>query len=255
MAKKTVLKIVQTIGERIGSDEIDALDETIESLEIANILSSVYEEVISRKAWEFLRGRVRQLDAIPVASTQLNTLVIPEDVTHIETLKYRADNTSLEQYVELVYVSATEFITRLQGRNSADANVTVIPNADGVNIPVITDRAPSFWTSFDEENITFDSYDVSRGTGNQAADSVIIADIIPVVDFTDPTAVLPVPQRMETLIINDAISTAAVALRQTTDPKAEQIARRQHAALRELEPRTRKDIEEANYGRKTRSGR
>lgn len=255
MAKKTILQIVQTVGQRIGSDEIDSLDETIESADIVGVLIGVYEEVISRKPWEFLRGHPRQLDAIELTSNQLNTLVLPDDVTRVECVRYRSDNESNEGYKELRYLSACDFVTKVQARNPLNDNMTTIVNNDGVRLFIETNRAPIYWTSFDEENITFDAYDLARGIGNLAADSVIIADIIPAVDFTDPLAVLPVPQRMETLIINDAISTAAVALRQTTDPKAEQVARRQHAALRELEPRTNKDIKERHYGRRTNSGR
>jgi hypothetical protein len=255
MAKKTILQIVQTVGQRIGSDEIDSLDETIESLEIVGVLAGVYEEVISRKSWEFLRGHVRQLDAIDVLSTQFNTLLIPDDVTRVECLRYRDDNNSVETYTELTYLSAADFVTKVHARNSAATEVTTIINDDGVRLFVYNDRAPVYWTSFDETTITFDGYDVTRGNGNLASDSVIICDIVPAVDFTDPAAVLPVPQRMETLIINEAISTAAVSLRQTSDPKAEQVIRRQHAALRELEPTTRRDTKEKHYGRRTSSGR
>ena len=51
MAKKTILQLVQKLGESIGSDEIDTLNETIEASEIASILQQVYEEVIERKRW------------------------------------------------------------------------------------------------------------------------------------------------------------------------------------------------------------
>jgi len=255
MAKKTILQIVKTVGQRIGADEIDALDETIESLDIVGVLIGVYEEVISRKSWEFLRGHPRQLDPIEGGSLQYNTLNIPDDVTRVEKLTYRDDNISNESYKELIYLSAAEFVATVQRRNPIDDNVTTIVNDDGVRLFIETDKPPKYWTSFDEEVITFDAYDLDRGIGNLASDSVIIADIIPAVDFTDPAAVLPVPRRMETLIINDAISTAAVALRQTSDPKAEQVARRQSIAMRDLAVRTNQDTMEKTYGRRSRSGR
>lgn len=254
MTKKTVLQLVQKLGEAIGSDEIDALNETTEVVEITSILQQVYEEVLDRKRWEFLKDRVRQLDARAGGSTQLNTLVIPSDVTRISYLKYRSDN-EVEDYTQLTYVSAREFVDKVQRRNPADADITTIVNDDGVNLFIVTNKAPTFWTSFDEETISFDGYDATRGTGNLIADSVIIADIVPVVDFTDPAATLPIPQRMETLIFNEAISTCAIRLRQTVDPKAEKIATRQHRALREQLHVTNKDTQEINHGRRSRSGR
>ena len=194
------------------------------------------------------------MDVRAGGSTQLNTLVIPSDVTRITCLKYRTDST-VEDYIQLEYVTACEFVDRVQSRNPANADITTIVNDDGVNLFIVNDKAPQYWTSFDEENISFDGFDRTRGTGNLIADSVIIADIVPVVDFTDPAGTLPVPQRMETLIFNEAISTCALRLRQSVDPKAETIAKRQHRALREQLHVTNKDQQEANYARRSRSGR
>lgn len=255
MAKRTILQLVQQLGEAIGSDEIDTLDETIEASEIATILEQSVTEVISRKRWEFLKDRVRQLDARAGGSTQLNTLVIPSDVTRVNCLKYRNTNNTVTEFTPITYLQPCEFLEKVHGRNSTDANVTAIANDDGVLINVITDAPPTWWTSFDEENITFDAYDAAVGTGNLIADSVIIADIVPVTDFTDPAGTLSVPERMETLIFNEALSYCNYRLRQTRDPRADRVALRQHRALREQEHVTNKDTKEINHGRQTRSGR
>lgn len=256
MAKRTILQLVQQLGEAIGSDEIDTLNETIEASEIATILEQTVTEVISRKRWEFIKDRVRQLQLRSAGSTQLNTLAIPIDVTRVNCLRYRdTNNTDVTTFIDLQYMQPCDFIDFVQARNSSDANITAIANDDGVLINVLTDNAPTRWTSFDEENITFDAYDASVGTGNLIADSVIIADIVPVIDYTDPDATLKVPERMETLIYNEALSTCAIRLRQTVDPKAERVARRQHVSLRENEHITNKDTQERTYGRRSRSGR
>jgi len=256
MAKRSILQLVQQLGEGIGSDEIDTLNETIEASEIATILEQVVSEVISRKRWEFISDRVRQLDARAGGSTQLNTLSIPSDVTKINCLRYRdTNNLTVTSFLDVMYMQPCEFITHVQARDSADANITAIANEDGVLINVLTDNAPTRWTSFDEENITFDAYDASLGTGNLIADSVIIADIIPAIDFTDPDATLKVPERMETLIFNEALVTCNYRLRQTADPRADRVARRQHIALKEHAAITNNDFKEANHGRRTRSGR
>ena len=256
MAKRTILQLVQQLGEAIGSDEIDTLNETIEASEIATILEQTVTEVISRKRWEFIKDRPRQLDIRELSSTQLNTLLIPSDVTRVNCLRYRdTNNLNVTTFLDVIYLQPCEFLEFVQARDSSDTNITAIANADGVLINVLTDNTPTRWTSFDEEVITFDAYDASLGTGNLIADSVIIADIVPVIDFTDPDATLKVPERMETLIYNEALSTCAIRLRQTVDPKAERVARRQHISMREHEHITNKDFKVKNYGRRSRSGR
>lgn len=255
MAKRNILQLVQQIGEAIGSDEIDSLDETIEASEIATILQQSVDEVISRKRWEFLKDRVRQLTQRGVGSTQLNTLLIPTDVTRVTCLKYRNTDNTVTEFTQINYMQPCDFLALVQARNSTDANVTAIANDDGVLINVITDAPPTCWTSFDEEVITFDAYDAVTGTGNLVADSVIIADIVPVIDYSDPSATLSMPERMESLIYNEALSTCNYRLRQTRDPKADRVALRQHRAMREQEHVTTKDTQEINHGRRTRSGR
>ena len=78
---------------------------------------------------------------------------------------------------------------------------------------------------------------------------------MPVTDFTDPTAVLNIPERMESLMFNEALSTCNYRLRQTADPRTDRIARRQGISLRRNEVKTKTDLKEATYGRTSRSGR
>lgn len=252
MAKKTILKLVQRIGEAISSDEIDTLNETIEAVEITNILEDSFTEVMNRRDWEFLRDRVLQMDVRAGGDTKLFNLTIPLNVTKLQEVRYIDDN---GKFPTLEYVTSLVFIERVQARDVSQANITAIDNDDGVALNIITDQPPTFYTSFDEENLSFDAHDATRGTGNLIADSVIIANIIPAVDFTDPTATLPIPERMETLVLNEAIATAGVRLRQVVDTRAERIARRQGIKLRELEPKTQRDQQVRTYGRTTRSGR
>ena len=252
MAKRTILTLVQEIGEGIDTDEIDSLNETEEVVRIVNILEQTLKEVLDRKTWEFMKGKVRQLDDRLPGSSQLNTLLIPADVTRITCLKYKDDN---DKFYEVQYMQACDFVAMLQARTETEADITAIINADGVALNTRTTVPPQNWTSFDEETITFDSYNAASGSGNLIADSVIIADVMPVTDFTDPTAVLNIPERMETLVFNEALVTCNYRLRQTADPRADRVARRQGISLRENEHKTKKDKKVKRYGRSTRSGR
>lgn len=250
MAKRTILELIQQLGEGIGSDEIDALDETIEASDIMTILKQSYKEVLDRKTWEFMKGHIRQLEASALGA---NVLGIPADVLKVTKITYRDDPS--DKFVDVGYLSAEDFMKIVQARNTANANITAIVNAAGVSINVRTDATPQYWTSFDEETITFDAYDSDVSAGNLYTDSVIISDVMPVTDFTDPAAVLSLPERMETLVFNEALSTCNYRIRQTADPRTDRIARRQGISLRRNEVKTNEDIKEATYGRSSRSGR
>ncbi len=251
MTKRTILQLVQDLGAGINSDEIDSLDETIEATDIATILKQTLKEVLDRKTWEFMKDKVRQLDVRADGSTELNTLLIPDDVTLIKCLRYKDDN---GKFYEVQYVQACDFIAKVQSRTVGD-DVLAIVNSDGVELNTLTNIVPQYWTSFDEVSITFDAYNANTGTGNLIEDSVIIADVMPVTDFTDPEAVLNIPERMETLVFNEALVTCNYRIRQIRDPRADRIARRQGISLRENEHTTKKDNKVTRHGRSTRSGR
>lgn len=252
MAKKTLLKVLQLVSEAISGDEIDTIGETDEAFDIMNIIETTYDEILDRQEWEFLKDRTLRLKTRDVTDTKLFNLGIPSDVTALQVVKYRADS---GKFPTMKYMEPISFLEMLDGRNPADSNVTAIANDDGVLLNIITDKPPTFYTSFDEENLSFDSFDSARGTGAIPGDSVIVANIKPVMDFTDPTAKFPIPERMHTLLINEAIATAAVRLRQTQDPRAERISSRQHIRLKQLESITGKDLKVKRHGRRTRSGR
>jgi hypothetical protein len=249
--KRTILKLVQDLGEGINTDEIDTLDETEEVVRIQNILEQTVKEILDRKTWEFMKDKVRQLD-VRTDATQLNTLLIPDDVILIKCLRYKDDQ---GKFYNVTYLQACDFIKKIQSRTSTDTDIDIITNSDGVELLVRNDIVPRYWTSFDEETITFDAYNLATGSGNLIADSVIIADVMPVTDFTDPTAVLNIPERMETLVFNEALTTCNYRIRQTRDPRADRVARRQGISLRENEHKTKKDKKVRRYGRSTRSGR
>ena len=252
MAKLTILSFVQQISEAIEGDEIDELGETLEADTISTILQQTYNEVLDRRDWEFLRDRVIQLAVRAVGDDKLNFLTIPENVTAIQCLRYLSTQ---GKYTDMTYMEPCAFIAHLHARNPNDPNITTVLNDDGIPLYVVNDKAPTYYTSFDEESIAFDAFETTRGIGNQIADSVIVGNIKPTVDWTNPVLTLPIPERMNSLILNEAIATANYRLRQTQDPRSERLARRQNIKMRELEPKTQRDQEVKHYGRRTRSGR
>jgi hypothetical protein len=199
-----------------------------------------------------MKDKVRQLDDRLPGSNQLNTLLIPDDVTLIKCLRYKDDN---GKFYDVTYLQACDFLTKLQSRTATQDDIDVIVNSDGVALNAKNNIVPQYWTSFDEETITFDAYNLATGNGNLIADSVIIADVMPSTDFTDPEAVLNIPERMETLVFNEALVTCNYRIRQTRDPRADRVARRQGISLRENEHKTNKDKQVRRYGRQSRSGR
>lgn len=245
----TLLKYVQLIMNSMDSDEVETYNETIESLQVANLLEQTFYEIMSRREWEFLKHNVRQLDD---ATTNSVTLTIPADVSHVELIRYKDYDTGYQKDVR--YLPPADFIIQQQGLDTSQTNITSVTVADGVTMGVYNDRVPTYWTSFDEELITFDAYDaVNEVDGLIGASSTILATILPTWTVSD-TFVPTMPKQMESLLLNEAISVCWLNVKQEGNPKAEAIARRQFTRMTFLDRKTVIDNKEPNYGRSPRRG-
>ena len=251
MPTKTLLQVVKEVAENVSSDEVTSLtNASIEVDDIRKICLRSLEDLANRNDWEFLKDRPLQL----LAGTNIIELAIPTTVQRVQTVKYRHRNGGVQTgFTTLQYMHPDDFMHRLQNRNPAEAQYDTVTLSSGVELYPANNRHPRFWTSFDEKNIVFDSYDkAENATGITAADSAILATIY--LDFTGSdveTWVAPIPESMFQLWIQEASADASVKLRQSEDPREERKSRRSYVQQIRKEPVTNKDegSKEVNYGR------
>jgi len=60
--RKTLLEITQDILNDLGSDEVNSIDDTVESQQVARIIKQCYDEVIANRNWPHLQ-RIMTLDS------------------------------------------------------------------------------------------------------------------------------------------------------------------------------------------------
>jgi hypothetical protein len=131
MAKLTRLTLVQRILSAIDAEGVSTVSETVESEQIAQLLDTAYEAIVADYPWPWLFV-LDQLE-IPVA----NTMYLPSDMTQADWIRYDGK--------EIIFIEPREMTQLLSG-----------------GIP--TDRDPRYWTSYDDEKITFDSYNTELST-------------------------------------------------------------------------------------------
>jgi hypothetical protein len=61
--KKTLLEMTQDILNDMDSDEVNSISDTVEAQQVANIIKTCYNEMISNRDWPHLRKLV-QLDSL-----------------------------------------------------------------------------------------------------------------------------------------------------------------------------------------------
>ena len=246
--KLSLLEIVKDILNDMDSDEVNSLNDTVESQQIAQIVKTCYFEMMSNRNWPHLK-RLLQLDASGDPSKP-NFLKLPENVKELVFIKY--DTRSVSQpntrLIELKYKEPDAFLRFVSSRNSSLSNVQTVTDYSGTKLLVLKNVAPTYWSSFDDEYLITDSYDSGVDTALQKSKTQAFAYVSPTWSQTD--AFIPdLPDEAFPALIEEAKSTAFLALKQVANQKAEQKAGRQQRWLARKAWAARGGVIYQNYGR------
>lgn len=174
MAKLTLLQIVQSVLNATEGDEVNTISGVAEAESIALVAKEVYEELMAGSEWPHLNilGELESLSDV----TRPMVLKIPELLSSIEDIKYDITTTSdTDTKIKDIYFRETyEFLTIVHSRNTSESNISTY-NVNGVPLFIKTDEAPTYWTTFDDELIIFDSFDSAEDTTLQSSKSIVLA--------------------------------------------------------------------------------
>jgi hypothetical protein len=223
--KKTLLEMVQDVLNDIDGDEVNSIDDTVESEQVANIIRSTFESLIASRDWPHLR-KVTQLVASGDSTKPVN-MTTPANTSVLEHIQYNKKKTGETQnkFKEVTYMFPDDFLRYTNKRNNDNSNVSVITDISGVTLHILTDKHPEYYTSFDEENLVFDSYDSAVDTTLQASKTQAIIYQLPTFSLTD--AFVPdLPAEQFAQFVEESKSRCSAKLRQTADQKSESWSQR-----------------------------
>ena len=252
--KMTVLEMTQDILSDMDSDEVNSISDTMEAMQVANIIRSTFYEILSRKEWQHLR-KVAPLDNVS-DSTKPTYMKLPERVTRVDKISYdKARVTETQLKIQQVkYKYPDEFLELVNKRNSDNSIIDTSTTFNGLPLLVYNDRPPEFYTSFDDEYIVFDSYDSAKESTLQSGNSQVIYYQDPTFTFEDGFTP-DLPHDAFPLLLAEAKSVCSLRLRQTPDEKAEQQSTRQNRAIAQRAFKVKGGIRYPDYGRRSPRGR
>lgn len=226
MAKYTLLKIVQKVLASMNGDEVNSISDTTEALDIADLVEDVfYNLVVNHDIPE--HEQLLKLEALG-DSTVPNYLKLPARVTEIIDVRYdKSEDTDLVDFRAVFYKQPSEFLDIITRRNASEDNVQqVVDPTSGLTLLVINDHHPTYWTSFDDEYMVFDSFHNTYDSTLQHSKSMVVARRLPTFTKED-SFVLDMDDNLFPLLLNEVKSWAFIQEKQTAHPKAEQSAKRQ----------------------------
>ena len=251
MAKMTLLEMTQDILSDMDSDEVNSINDSVESLQVAQIIKTTYYNIIDGRDYDFLY-ELFQLDASGTSSRPTH-MKLPENIIDLKYIKYNCKTLTdtKDKYLKIKYLMPEDFMEVVDKRDSSKSNVTVVTDPTGISINVMNDKAPEYFTSFDDENLVFDSYDSQVDTTLQNNKTQCHGKRS--VAFTLLDSFTPdLPVQMFSYLLAEAKSTAFVTLKQMPNAKAEQISNSQKRRMSQDAWRVKNGIHYPNYGRSVR---
>jgi len=178
---KTLLQIVKNTLEAMDSDTIDTIylgdGGTEESEQIASFAAQLYEYMHSIYDWPHSKI-LAKLDSL-ADSEKPNYLKVPKEVSEILWVKYRGK--------DITWITPEAFINLSNGRltltkddngvytESMESDTVEVLSFDDVRMFIKTNSDPTYYTSFDNEHLVFDSYDINNDTTLQQTNNTIYA--------------------------------------------------------------------------------
>lgn len=229
MPQKTVLQLTQDVLSSINSDSVNSINDTQEALQVVSILETTFFDLLGNTRWPHLKTLI-QLEAANVSRPTHMKMSV--DLQEIEWIKYnrRDSDDTKDKFETVMYLEPEDFLDKIMLRDSSTANVQSVTDVNGATMLILNDVAPTYWTTYDDDYIVFDSFDSAVDTFLQASKSITQAYQEPV--FTKLDGFVPdLPAKVYPKYLAEVTSTAWLELKQTQNAKQEQRSRRQSVYL------------------------
>lgn len=256
MAKLTLLDMTQTLLSRLGSDEVNSITDTTESMQVAEIIKNKYFDILSRddlgefkKIFQFTASGDNELPVL---------MYRPDHINSIEWVKYFCDDDDSDtgdnfQYVTILPIQ--QFMDMVNNFETTDTNVETYvfeQGADSWTLAMRNDKNPQYATIISNYYVLFDSYLSDVDTTLQASKTMVFGEVFPT--WTVEDSFIPeLDEQRFPLLVNESLAVAFMELKQVAHPKAEQEIRRQWSASSRARAAAKKPSafdQLPNFGRK-----
>jgi len=268
----TVLDMVQNILSGMSSDEVNSIGDTVESLQVAQILKNKYYDIITRvnlpEHNQFIQLNPSLTSSVPVL------MYVPDGVAEISWLKYFNSNVNAAGapssahdlnldltasiavsnfapgYQDVKVLPVRQFVDMVLGFNPTQSNVGTftfsdIPDLDdkefGNNYTFYfyNDRQPSYCTVLSNFHVIFDAYNNTQDSTLQASKTLAWARIIPAWEMTD-SFIPDLDDEQFQLLFNESKSLAFYELLKQPHAKADQEIKRGWSSVQKNKSKSNK---------------
>jgi len=240
--KKTLLEITQNILSAMDSEEVNAIGDSLEALQVVDIIETTYFDIIATRDIPEHRELIKM--------TALSDNLYPSHFSYPTNLKeiVRLDyQDSSGYYQEITWCEPLDFLNRTDGTQS-DYD-SILDKNGGTTLRITNNKQPTFYTSFDDEYLVLNSYESTVDSTLQESKVRTFGTKYPTFDKTSDTFIPDLDASMFPYFIAEAKSAAMSLLKGGSDPKVEQAARRHKSFMQNDLYNTKRANKWSAYGR------
>jgi hypothetical protein len=231
--KYTLLELTQLILSSMDSDEVNSINDTVESQQVVKILKTTYGDIMGRSNVPE-NFTLFQLTASGDADLTTVMYLPTDNVLNCLWVKYDCQKTGETDtvFTPMQFVCLEEFLYRMHSLVPTDDNTLetfdlTIENTDFEFI-VRNDVAPTYYTTFDDRTFVFNSYDSAVDTTLQSSKTMAYGE--KVLEWTESDGFV-VPLDDHQLLLHEAKSLAWAEMKQAVHARAERSARHEWVQL------------------------
>ena len=211
MPKMTLLEMAQNILSSMDSDEVNSIGDTVESLQVAEIIRETYWDITENSDIPGMKGLI---SLTPSTDTDRpNVFTVPEDGVRVDWLRY---NNKIVQYLQ-----PDQFVQYVLYQEDMEGVITVD------RMPIRTDIDPIYWTSFDDSEMFFSSYNSDEDSTLQQSKAMCWGTRNHTFSMTD-TFVPDLPSELFPMLLAESKNSCFVNFKQVANSNEQRKAARQN---------------------------
>ena len=239
--KKTLLELVKSILSDMDSEDVNSIGDTVEAQQVASIVEDTFYNIVAVRHYPTFERLIKM--------TSLSDNVYPTHFEYVGNkvywLKYNVDIDGGTSYRTIKWLDPSDFLSL----NSSGSSVITVPDkVAGTSVLVRNDKMPTYYTSFDQKYLVMDAYDATIDSVLQNSKTQAFGVVLPVWT-TDDTYTVPMPDILFPYLLAEAKSVCFSLLKNGSDPKVEQAARRLKSGLQNDKYTTARADQRPKYGR------
>lgn len=245
--KYTLLDLTQNILSSMDSEEVNSINDTVESRQVAQVIRTVYYNILTRANLP----EHQQLFSLNASSDPV-LMTRPDNIRRLDWLKYNVSSVDNPEdnfdYVTLLPIQ--QFMDRTQTFNTTDDNVDTF-TLNNLTFYFKTDKRPEYAASINDYYVIFDSYDSAVDGVLQTSKTMCFGLVTPTFTLAD-TFTPDLDDAQFPLLLNEATSVAFLQMKQVANDQAVREARRGWSNLQKSKFLVKpKDFDQfAYFGRK-----